>query len=259
MSTLAPAAAVAAYLRDFSDSIALLPGARRVDFGHVRGVLTGRAMFNRFYDAVHPSRVTVEDVATIAAATREQVRTAWLLDEARVADLAPALEAHGFRSFATWSGMWRGTDGVPSAPLPAGVTVATIDDVEALRTWSRVCAGVEGFSRAQEETFFDLFATLRAHAAPWTHLLATINGREVATASLFVTGRIAAVDWVNTIPDARGRGIAGALVTRLLRDARGTYDLAVLTSTAAGESVYRRLGFARCSGVVVYWRGGGGE
>ena len=254
MTPLTAAGAVFTYLRDFSDSIALLPGAKRFDFGHVRGVFTGRAMFNRFYDATYPPIVTADDVATLAGVALEQnCRPVWLFDTDGIGPaVAGALEANGFVQKATWSGMWRSAEDLPRVDPPQGVTVTRVDDSVALLTWVRICVEVEDFSPAQGETFRELFQTLRDQDAPWTHLIASIDGRAVATASLFLTNRIAAVDWVNTLPDARRRGTASHLVSRLLSDAAGTWDVAVLTSTADGESLYRRLGFRHCAGVAAY-------
>ena len=254
MTPLMAPGAVFTYLRDFSDSIALLPGAKPFDFGHVRGVFTGRAMFNRFYDATYPSIVTAADVARLAGvALQQKCRPVWLFDTDRIdAAVAGALEANGFVQKATWSGMWRGAGDLPQAEPPDGLTISRVDDSDELLTWIRICVEVEGFSAEQGKTFTELFQTLREQNVPWTHLIASIDGRAVATASLFLTTRIAAIDWVNTLPDARRRGIASHLVSRLLSDAAGTWDVAVLTSTGDGESLYRRLGFQHCARVAAY-------
>lgn len=251
----AGAAAVSTYLRDFSDSIALLGDSKRFDFGHIRGVFTGRAMFNRFYDAAYPSLVTAADIPRLAAvAAEEKCRPVWLLDMDHIdAGLSDALQSHGFVRKAEWSGMWRDVEDLPRVDQPNGLSVRRVDDDATLRVWSRVCVDVEEFTSSQEETFTDLFLTLQRQHAGWTHLIAGMDGRPVATASLLITNRIAAVDWVNTLPEARRRGIAHHLVSRLLHEAAGSYDVAVLTSTADGESLYRRLGFQHCSRVSA-WR-----
>lgn len=254
MTAYEPAAAVSTYLREFSDSIALLEGARRFDLGHLRSVLTGRAMFNRVYDAAFPSRVTAEDVSIVSRFAREEnVRPVWLLDSDHIDDeTTRELQRHGFAPTARWSGMWYEGAEVSHIEPPAGLVVSRVQDLGALQVWIRICAEVEGFSPAQEETFADLFTMLMHQSAAWTHLIAREADRPVATASMFLTGRIAAVDWVNTIDAARRRGIARYLVSMLLREMRASYDLAVLTSTKIGEPVYRQLGFRECSRITAY-------
>ena len=255
---LAPADAVFTYLRDFSDSLRLLDGAHSVDLAHLRAVFTHRAMFNRIYDAAYPSRVTREDAGHIATLVRQQnvARAVWLLDADRVGEtMRSALEASGFAPKATWTGMWRSAEELPRVHAPPRITVTHAETGDSLRAWSRICAEVEAYSPAQEETLTDVFTVLQRHRANWTHLVAHLDGRAVATASLFLTRRIAAIDWVHTVADGRQRGIATHLVSKLLDHARGSYDTAVLTSTEAGERLYRRLGFRDCSRIAA-WRYG---
>lgn len=250
MTRIDPAAAVAGYLRDFSDSIAVLPASEVVDLGHLRGVFTGRAMFNRFYDAVHPSRISDEDVERVRDLSRQRgVRPVWIVDRSSLNErIERALTEAGFQQSSEWTGMWRELRDVEVTAPPTGLEVRRVAGEADLRHFTAICHETEHCSAEQAGTFFDLFAALGA--IQWRHLIAIWGGEPVATASMFVTGNIAALDWVNTLPRARKRGIAAHLVTRLLDEARSSCELAVLTSTSAGESVYRKLGFEECSRIV---------
>lgn len=248
------AQAVAAYLRAFSDSLTCLPGTTSVDLGHLRAVFTGRPMFNRIYDAVAPSGATAADVPRVSALSLQYgVNPVWIVDVDRVDDeFAKALAGHGFSRTATWLGMARERKQPLTCELPDGLSVEDVNDERAVRQWARVCSEVEGFSALQERTLCELFARLHERRARWRHSIGWINGEPVATASLLVIDRIAALDWVNTRATYRRRGIAAHLAARLLNEATGRYEIAVLTSTPSGESLYRRLGFEDCSRIAAY-------
>lgn len=75
--------------------------------------------------------------------------------------------------------------------------------------------------------------------------VARVGGAAVATLSVAVQAADAYVWLVATRPAARGRGLAGALLRTALRAARDEHGATTTTleATAAGEGVYRRLGY----------------
>lgn len=74
--------------------------------------------------------------------------------------------------------------------------------------------------------------------------LGEVDGRPVATAVGMTTGDVVGIFNVGTLEDARGRGFGRALTVRAIADgvANGA-QWAYLQSSAAGYSIYRRLGF----------------
>ena len=85
----------------------------------------------------------------------------------------------------------------------------------------------------------------RARAAASTRCyLGVLDGVPVATAMLVPSHGIAGIHYVSTVPQAQGGGIGTVLTWTVLRDAGALgYRTGGLVSTAAGVSVYRRLGF----------------
>lgn len=74
--------------------------------------------------------------------------------------------------------------------------------------------------------------------------IVSVGGTPAATALAFASHGITSILWVGTVPAFRGRRL-GAMATAALADAAlaDGAGAAVLTATAAGEPVYRSLGF----------------
>ncbi|MGR7921871.1 GNAT family N-acetyltransferase [Zobellella denitrificans] len=87
-------------------------------------------------------------------------------------------------------------------------------------------------------------------------LLASREGGPVATALLFHTGEVTGIHQVGVVPEHRGQGIAHELMLQLMALAReqGARYL-TLQASAAGEGLYRRLGFAPRFSISSYRRG----
>ena len=128
---------------------------------------------------------------------------------------------------------------------PPGLVVELVTDPETLREWcAAMCAGYE-MPAWFGETYYDCLINLGLEAqAPPRHYLGRLEGEPVATATLFLGAGVAGIYDVATIPAARRQGIGAVMTVQALRDARADgYRIAVLHSSAAGLSMYRRLGF----------------
>ena len=70
------------------------------------------------------------------------------------------------------------------------------------------------------------------------------DGRAVATTLLYLADGLAGIYCVATRPEERGKGLGAHITAEALRRAHGIgYRVGILQSSAAGHSIYRRLGF----------------
>jgi GNAT superfamily N-acetyltransferase len=133
----------------------------------------------------------------------------------------------------------------PLEPLPAGLTVRTVKTPE----------DIERYGRVDGEAWHELtlgIARTVADFPDFTMLLGEADGEPVATSMAVVTGGIVGIYNVQTRPALQGRGIGRAMTLAAIdigRAARCT--AASLQSTAAGVSVYQKLGFEPVYGYVV--------
>ncbi len=135
---------------------------------------------------------------------------------------------------------------VPAPPLPAGLALRPVrrvagDDGVPLE------AAVGAALRANPSIVDppDAFAAY-LRSLPGVRLLAAVDGGGVvrATSGTGVAGTVANAFFINTDPAWRGRGVAHAMTAAALRAAREAgARQGCLDATAAGFSIYRRLGF----------------
>ena len=127
-------------------------------------------------------------------------------------------------------------------PLPRGVELLEVDVRE--ETEPFLTTLLEAFGMPPE--LLEHWATvLRAvDSAALVNVLATLDGRPVATGTGWLTGSTLGLYNIATLPDARGRGIGRAVTARLmdLGVERGSAE-AVLHASEEGRPVYERLGF----------------
>lgn len=81
--------------------------------------------------------------------------------------------------------------------------------------------------------------------------LGRLDGIPAGACLTYDDGRATGVYWLATLPPARGRGVARAVMEAALAAARPDRP-ATLVATAAGEPLYRRLGFAD-QGRTCWW------
>lgn len=142
---------------------------------------------------------------------------------------------------------------------PRGVAFRVVEDEAGLLRFRDGLVEGFGLPSFAADAWVEATLGVGVGSAPWTFVLAELEGRPVATAVLFGATRVATLFGVATVPDLRGRGIGGAVTLEALRLARERgYREAVLFATESGAPVYRRLGF-RDAGVTVdrwLWRAG---
>lgn len=178
----------------------------------------------------------------------------------RPADLGRRLLRHGFVDGGDEVGMAVDLAGLPDGvPAPGGLRIERVRDERALASWAATLG--RGFGEGAREA--EWVGAVQARIGlgddvPWRHYLGVLDGEPVATSSLFVAAGVAGVYFVFTVAEARRRGIGAALTLAALREGRAQgLSLGVLQSSAMGEPVYRRLGFAEHCRIAVYeWRAG---
>jgi GNAT superfamily N-acetyltransferase len=173
----------------------------------------------------------------------------------RPGDIAARLLDHGFVHGDDEAGMavdLRTVDDRQEAP--SGMRIRQVRSHEDLDEWVRTLGAGFGEGPHEAEWVGSIYSRVGLHdATPWRHYLAHLDGRAVATASLFLAARVAGVYFVFTLPEVRRRGIGAAMTLACLREARRLgYRVGVLGASHAGESVYRRLGFARYCTIGIY-------
>src|SRR5262249_5128420 len=89
------------------------------------------------------------------------------------------------------------------------------------------------------------------------YYVARAHGKPVSTAVGLTFGGLVCIYAVATPEEHRGRGYGATVTARAVRDgfAKGA-ELAVLSASALGEPVYRRLGFREVLRYVLFRRPG---
>lgn len=121
---------------------------------------------------------------------------------------------------------------------PGELQLSRVASLPQVDSWTDVCSRAFGYQ-------IDVAVTQRIAKDPAVRLLqARLEESVVATALLYKTGRVIGVHQVGVPPQYRGRGIAGDLMRAILTACRDWQARFVtLQASAAGEGLYRKLGF----------------
>lgn len=181
----------------------------------------------------------------------------WSLDPPDPVDLGARLLARGFQPGWQPHWMWLDLERLREpAGAPRGLQIEPVEDVS---TWDRFD---HPYLTPNENREWRLKARIKHAAAQVTpkriwHVAAWLDGRPVGAATLNVTTGplgVAGIYDVGVLPDFRRRGIGAAVSAFACRVAkeRGLRH-AVLNTTAMGEPVYRRIGFASVGHGCTWW------
>jgi GNAT superfamily N-acetyltransferase len=175
----------------------------------------------------------------------------WVPDDGR--GVSAALGAAGRPAGERQSAMRARAADVPLVEPPDGARVETVRTPAALADYAHLLASLFSPYAEPVVAFHRLVATaLLQRSARSRFVLATAGGMPLAGAELHHDGETAGLYGVVTAPIARGRGLGTAVSAAAIAQlgALGGAEHVVLQATAAGERVYRRLGFARVGGYV---------
>ena len=253
--------------RHLSDVFALVmsrvPSAAWEDRDGLRTAFTGlpHPLGNVAWNAnLGPEVVESRIDGVIHSLKQRQVPGAWIVGPtSQPSDLGDRLLSRGFILADRMPGMILDLNTLQAPPVPAGVEILEVRDLETLDRWTHVLS--EGydipleiatcFSNLPEGDRFTSRAPLRVY-------LALHQGRPVACSMLYSGSDLAGVYCVATVPDARRKGIGAAVTAAPLLDARDQgLSTGLLHATPLGEPVYRRLGFQEVCTISLYaWVGG---
>jgi GNAT superfamily N-acetyltransferase len=139
---------------------------------------------------------------------------------------------------------------LPQHPLREGMTVRLVDDEAALVRAERVI--VDGFPRPGLQPFQPgraLPALILARPG-WQVWLGCAGGEPAAVCCGYDDGAAVGIYWLATLPAFRSQGLGRALMTAALSAHPGRP--AALAATAAGEPLYKSLGFQTVRQAVWY-------
>lgn len=174
----------------------------------------------------------------------------------RPADLGDRLLAAGFVADSTEPGMAADLSALTmDRPTSDGPEVERVTDEATLAEWEATLAS--GFGEGEREARWVASIYRAAGYAepvgPWRHFLARLDGIPVGTATAYLAAGVVGLYFVSTAPAARRRGVGAAVTLAALRDARELgYQVGVLQSSAAGRSMYARLGFRELCAFHLY-------
>ena len=176
-------------------------------------------------------------------ATGSVPATWWIGPSTAPADLARRLHARGFTDAEPEYGMVIEVDA--ARPPPAG-DVEQVEDDAGLEAFLAVMGGAYDWPADERSNAWAELYRLPIGGAerPWWHVVARLDDRPAACASLFTAGGRAFVTNVGTVPEARGRGL-GTYVTLAVVDIarRLGFRRASLTASVMGRGMYARIGF----------------
>ncbi|MBL1378495.1 GNAT family N-acetyltransferase [Zobellella iuensis] len=225
------------------DNLTALWRAMGSEPGGMAGLQASRGWPHRFwFDWDHQPELKGHELARLPPRAMVPVWTAG-------SALERALTSQGFGLVLEQRAMHLAVDGEGSRP-EGGLRLSRVLTPAQAECWAALCGRAFGYEVAT--------ATVRRllGADGACLLLASREGGPVATALLFHTGEVVGIHQVGVVPEHRGQGIAHELMLQLMALAReqGARYL-TLQASAAGEGLYRRLGFVPRFSFSSYRRG----
>lgn len=235
-----------------------LPGARMHHTAHLVWFETG--LPDHYFNGVLQARYDGDSLGQAVASVRDHFAARRLpfhwsvgASSLQIPDLGRHLSAQGIQHVEDEPGMALDLERLNDAlTVAVDVAMEPVTTQAQLEEWITVwgCGAPPAIRRIW----------LAAYAGvPWGPdqslrlYLARVEGEAVATSALFLAAGVASINWVVTLPQRRRQGIGTAMTLQTARSARvAGYRMAVLTASAEGIGVYRRLGFEECCTVSTY-------
>ncbi len=252
VSTTAVVPALEANMVAFWALYGRTPGAELYEAEELVRFFTGldEPLFNAVLRAHLDSAIVDSAItATLAEVGSRRVPMIWWVGPStRPADLASHLERHGFTHAEDNVAMALDLHSLPEEPpsIPAGLVVTPVEDLETLRTWTRVVASGMDLPERVHDGFVALEVSLGLEPPGhhYTRYIGYQGGVAVAASGMLLHAGVAGIFAVATLAEARRRGIGTALtLVPLLEARRRGYRVGTLQATPMGFPVYRRLGF----------------
>ncbi len=161
----------------------------------------------------------------------------WQSDE-NTADLEQQLQDQGLAPGLEQLAMILPLEHEFSCKQESTLALSTINGEEDAEIWADVCGRAFGYS-------LDAAVIDQLLHHPGVEVLwATRDEQVVATAIMYRTGSVLGVHQVGVPPELQGQGIARAVMEALLVRAKASgAEYVTLQASAAGEPLYRKLGF----------------
>lgn len=169
-------------------------------------------------------------------------------------DLGEELQSHGLEYGGNASAMAINLSELEERPIPKGLSVELVEDIEGLRTFFDVWCDSYPFPSGLGDIYYRIFMSEGFRLDyPNRFYVGYLDGKPVASSRAFLGEQLASLWWVSCHPSARGKGVGSAMTYVPLKEAMSHgYRIGSLYATKMGAHVYPRLGFKEYHKLEVY-------
>jgi ribosomal protein S18 acetylase RimI-like enzyme len=195
----------------------------------------------------------IEQTLAWFASRQVDIITWWLAPEPSTSPWQELLVQSGFGFDNHTPGMAVELSRLVEPPLPVGLEVRQVTDLDTLRTWAETFIRGYGLPEDWQANLFELMAALGLEP-PLQNYQGFLDGQPVAAVTSFLGAGVAGIYNVGTVESARGRGIGSYMTAYPLQVARQMgYRWGILQSSSQGYGVYQRLGFEKLCDMDNYY------